>query len=192
MTPGWILGVIFFTTSVIGLFFLNREAGTRFGLCPFQAVTGMPCFLCGGTTASILLASGDPAAAFKTNPLVVVAISSFVLWTLLWLAFGIRAESTLPRPHQTVILVLCVALNWAYLMNRRKSGNEQGHYKGVMPPPPHGATMDPTKPTQRSNWASKTMFDGGKSSFLTKAQDSEAPASRSMPPSSHSTDSGPV
>lgn len=143
MTPGWILGVIFFAAAVVGLFFLNREAGTRFGLCPFRIVTGMPCFLCGGTTASILLASGDPAEAFRANPLVVVAIANLGLWTLLWLVLGIRAECTLPRPQQMSLVVLCVVLNWAYLMASKNTGSEPRQNEGVKPPLPHSIPTGP-------------------------------------------------
>ena len=42
-----------------------------------------------------------------------------------------------------------------------------------------------------SNCSSKTMFEPGKSMLRTYSADSVAPCSRSIPPSSHSTESGP-
>lgn len=119
MTPGWILGVIFFATAVLSLFALNRWGGTNFSLCPFRSLTGFPCFLCGGTTASIHLATGSPLAALSANPLVTIALTLFVLWSLLWLGFGLRAEPTLPKSILTSGLILCIAVNWAYLINQR-------------------------------------------------------------------------
>lgn len=119
MTPGWILGVIFFAAAVLSLFFLNRWGGTNFSLCPFRSVTGFPCFLCGGTTASIHLASGNPLAALSANPLVSVCVTLFAIWSLLWVGFGLRAELPLPRAMRISALILCIAVNWAYLISQR-------------------------------------------------------------------------
>jgi len=119
MTPGWILGVIFFAIAVLSLFALNRWGGTSFSLCPFRSLTGFPCFLCGGTTASVHLAAGNPLAALSANPLVTLTVTLFALWSLLWLGFGLRAELTLPKSMLTSGLILCVAVNWAYLISQR-------------------------------------------------------------------------
>lgn len=42
-------------------------------LCPFRALTGIPCVTCGGTRALRALAHGDLIAAFGWNPLVALA-----------------------------------------------------------------------------------------------------------------------
>lgn len=151
MTPGWILGVIFFAAAVLSLYFLNREAGTRFGLCPFRFVTGFPCFLCGGTTASVQLVSGAPAVAFASNPLVFTALSLFCLWSLLWLVLGIRMESTLPRSQQIVVVIFCVTINWAYLISREGPANKEGVNRKMFPHLPHTPLENGNPGPQRSN-----------------------------------------
>ena len=42
-------------------------------VCVFRLVTGLPCPTCGGTRATLGLASGDLALAFRYNPLVTLA-----------------------------------------------------------------------------------------------------------------------
>ena len=55
---------------------------TGFGLpCPFRAVTGWLCLICGGTHMAEALLRGDVAAAWAANPLLLV----------LAVAIGIRA-----------------------------------------------------------------------------------------------------
>jgi hypothetical protein len=67
----------------------------------------------------VLLASGKPLAAFKTNPLVAVGIPLAIAWALLWLVFGLRIVTTLPPPKQVAILLLLLCTNWAYLLSLR-------------------------------------------------------------------------
>jgi Protein of unknown function (DUF2752) len=53
-----------------------------YGHCPFLAVTGLPCPLCGGLRAVADLAHGQVRAALLSNALVVVlVIGSAVVWT---------------------------------------------------------------------------------------------------------------
>lgn len=59
--------------------------GRRLFLCPLRAVTGIPCPLCGGTTAAIDLARLDIPAALGANPLAVVGALLFVLAPVLLL-----------------------------------------------------------------------------------------------------------
>ena len=40
-------------------------------LCPFRALTGLPCPFCGGTTAAVKLGHLDALGALRTNPVVV-------------------------------------------------------------------------------------------------------------------------
>ena len=41
-------------------------------LCPFRAVTGLPCPFCGGTTAAVRLGRFDVLGALRANPVVVL------------------------------------------------------------------------------------------------------------------------
>ena len=41
-------------------------------LCPFRAITGIPCPFCGGTTAAVRIGHLDVLGALRANPVVVV------------------------------------------------------------------------------------------------------------------------
>lgn len=61
LTGGLALSALYATTG-LGL------------LCPFRALTGWQCPLCGGTRMGDALLHGDLAAAFAANPLALVAV----------------------------------------------------------------------------------------------------------------------
>jgi hypothetical protein len=62
------------------------------------------------------LFSGDPVGAFWINPLASLAIPAFAVWTILWLGFGRRLETTLKPAQVTAMILLTLAINWAYLL----------------------------------------------------------------------------
>ena len=71
----------------LGLGLSALYATTGLGVvCPFRAVTGWDCPLCGGTRMGSALLHGDIAAAFAFNPLALVLIAALgvvgVLWTV--------------------------------------------------------------------------------------------------------------
>ncbi len=119
MTPGWLLGALLYSASVISLYRLNSSAGTQFGLCFFHEVFELPCPLCGGTRTFIHLLHGDLAKAFSKNPLVAFALTLFAGWSLLWTILGLKLETTLT--HRTVLagLLFLLLVNWVYLLNAR-------------------------------------------------------------------------
>jgi predicted ABC-type sugar transport system permease subunit len=41
-------------------------------LCPFRALTGVPCPFCGGTTAAVKLGHFDALGALRANPVIVL------------------------------------------------------------------------------------------------------------------------
>lgn len=47
-------------------------------LCPFRALTGIPCPVCGSTTAAVHLGHLDVAGAMRANPFAVLAAFAFV------------------------------------------------------------------------------------------------------------------
>ena len=75
---------------------------TRFlSFCPFRAMTGAPCPLCGATTAFVRLLQGELKASLEANPLaysVTPAILSQLVYRTLkmrWPSFAWREEAVL-------------------------------------------------------------------------------------------------
>jgi hypothetical protein len=76
----WLVGYAAFGLSVATLY-----ATTGIGFpCPFRAVTGWECPLCGGTRLGAALLHGDVAAAFAFNPVVFVSLVLGVVVGTLW------------------------------------------------------------------------------------------------------------
>ena len=68
-------------------------------LCPMRMLTGVPCPLCGGTTAAIALGKGDMVQALRASPLAVVGAALFVLvQTYLQALMGTVSESLAAVP----------------------------------------------------------------------------------------------
>lgn len=62
-------------------------AATGFGLpCPFLALTGWQCPLCGATRMGAALLHLDPSAAFAANPLVLVVLGLLAVLAGVWVA----------------------------------------------------------------------------------------------------------
>lgn len=75
-------------------------------VCPLRAYTGVPCPLCGGTTAAVRLGSGDLLGALRAAPVVVLAAVAFVTAPL-----GVAARWwRLPAPRRVVLTVLALSL----------------------------------------------------------------------------------
>ena len=68
-----------------GLALSTLYATTGFGLpCPFRAITGWDCPLCGGTRMGSELLHGDVQAAFSSNPLALIGLLVIGLLGVLW------------------------------------------------------------------------------------------------------------
>lgn len=83
-------------------------------VCILRGTTGIPCPLCGGTTAFVRLGRGRPLAALAANPFVLlVALAVVVAPTGVW--------HRLARAHQrqvwTLVLVLTAA-SWLWQLGR--------------------------------------------------------------------------
>jgi Protein of unknown function (DUF2752) len=59
--------------AVAALALANLHApGRPATLCPFRALTGLPCPFCGGTTAAVKLGHFDLLGALRANPVIVL------------------------------------------------------------------------------------------------------------------------
>jgi Protein of unknown function (DUF2752) len=90
-------------------------------VCPFRALTGIPCATCGMTHAFVHLAHGEVSAAVAASPpRAVVAAGSWLLAA----ADGVRVALALPTPRlgpeapRRLVAAGLVALlaNWAFLV----------------------------------------------------------------------------
>ena len=106
------------------LFLTARAAGTpprHLPQCPFHALTGLPCPICGATRAGIHLAFGQIGQAFETNPLFTLFYLLLILWavhSILSLYFK-KLESLRLSPRfkpASKLLWVLVILNWVYLI----------------------------------------------------------------------------
>jgi hypothetical protein len=114
LTGGLALSVVF-TTTGLGL------------PCPFLAVTGWLCPLCGGTRMGGALLHGDLYSAFTANPLALVAVSVLAVLSVLWFVELLGGPALRPprpvvqrlqRVPVSVWLVLGAAVAVAYAVLR--------------------------------------------------------------------------
>ncbi|HZA06017.1 MAG TPA: DUF2752 domain-containing protein [Propionibacteriaceae bacterium] len=104
-------------------------ATTGVGLpCPFRALTGWDCPLCGGTRMGEALLHGDLGSAARANPVALVAVAVLALLTVLWTVEllggpAVRAPRPLARRLRRVpaaiwlVLGAAAALAYAVLRN---------------------------------------------------------------------------
>ena len=97
------LGVLAATAYVIARVHLPARPAT---LCPLRAVTGVPCPLCGGTTAVAELGRLDVAGALATAPVPLVAAATLVLAPLGPSRWWATAS---PQTHRRLVLGALVA-----------------------------------------------------------------------------------
>ena len=92
--------------------------------CPLRRFTGVPCPLCGMTTAAAALADGDLGASLAANPFLVVLAGGTLAMTALMVARlagrAAPARRWSPRADRAVTLVVTVAMavSWVVQLNR--------------------------------------------------------------------------
>ncbi len=90
-------------------------------VCPFRALTGIPCPTCGTTHAAVALLRGRIGAALAANPLATVAGIAFVAGGVLapvWAAARWpvpEMPTPLPRWVRAAIVAVLLA-GWVYLI----------------------------------------------------------------------------
>ena len=112
-----------------GLALSGVYATTGVGLtCPFRAVTGWDCPLCGGTRMGAALLHGDVLAAFLANPLALIGVVVLGILGVIW-AIQVAGGPTIrvPRamsdglrrlPRMTwVVVAVVVAVGYTLVRN---------------------------------------------------------------------------
>jgi hypothetical protein len=93
-------------------------------LCPLRMLTGVPCPLCGMTTAATGLASGDLGAALAANPFVLMLAGFTLVMAVLmaarvigWVAPPAQWPASRRRQSHWVVAGLAAA-SWAFQLHR--------------------------------------------------------------------------
>ena len=120
--PWWgaALVVLWAVFVALGLTFGDGEGGGLI-LCHFKRSTGRPCPSCGSSRGVLAALHGDFAEAWAWNPLVMSALGTLAVLTLLRLATGRRLEVELDRGARWLALALglaALAANWWWVWDR--------------------------------------------------------------------------
>lgn len=118
-TPGFCLGVLLYLAGIASLFFLGRHTGSDLTPCLLHQASGIPCPLCGGTTASFFLVTGRIRDALLANPLVTVAIPLAFTWLVLRLGFGVSVRPSFSPALFAGGIAGIVLIHWAYVLSTR-------------------------------------------------------------------------
>ena len=116
-TRGFFLGLLVYVATVLTAYFIGTRTSLDMTLCAMNRFLGVPCPLCGGTSASLALAGGRPSEAFFANPLVSVMLPVAGLWIITWVGLGYRAALAIPKPILLPLGLLLVVANWAYIIS---------------------------------------------------------------------------
>jgi len=125
--PERLWGLVLAGTALFGVGWLFSGMPTP--LCPFHAITGLPCPSCGMTRGIRCLLHGNFAAAFFFNPLGMTALMGIAVYVIY---AGVVVLGKQPRLRWEPIskrmallirtsLFFLVALNWIYLILREKA-----------------------------------------------------------------------
>jgi hypothetical protein len=89
-----------------------RVPGRPATVCPFRAITGIPCPFCGGTTAAVRIGRLDLLGALRANPIVVIGAVFVMALPLLTSAPAVVAfRAARPRvAKRTIIGALMLAI----------------------------------------------------------------------------------
>ena len=113
----------------IGLGLSALYATTGVGVvCPFRAVTGWDCPLCGGTRMGSALLHGDVATAFAFNPVALIGIAFLGVIGVLWVVeavggpvvrppAGVRQRLRSTTPTQRLVVFFAFGVLYTVLRN---------------------------------------------------------------------------
>lgn len=105
-------------SALAGLYLVNPSERTLFP-CPFRALTGLDCPLCGGLRMVHSALHGDLVAAADYNAL---ALMLLPVVAVLWLVWTWRVTRGRPStrgvtPQWTAVAIPCLLLAWAVMRN---------------------------------------------------------------------------
>ncbi|MFT3971673.1 MAG: DUF2752 domain-containing protein [Micropruina sp.] len=110
--------------GAVGLGLSGLAATTGLGIaCPWRALTGTLCPLCGGTHVGMALLRGDLAGAWAANQFVVGGVVVLVLLGLLWTIEALGGPAVRPprsmrgRPGLWWVVIGAVAVVFAAVRN---------------------------------------------------------------------------
>jgi hypothetical protein len=92
--------------------------------CPLRTLTGIPCPLCGMTTAATALASGDLGAALAANPFALLLAGFTLVMVVLMAARALgwapAAAQWAPSRRRQILWVAAVlaVASWAFQLHR--------------------------------------------------------------------------
>lgn len=91
-------------------------AATGVGIpCPFLALTGWECPLCGGTRMGAALLHGDLGAAYGHNPLALLALAVLGVLSLLWIVEALGGPALRPPARLRAAARRVGSLRWLVL-----------------------------------------------------------------------------
>jgi Protein of unknown function (DUF2752) len=99
-------GVLAAGAVALGALHLRHRPAT---MCPFRALTGLPCPFCGGTTSASRLGHGDLRGALAASPLAVVMLG---FWPLVSAISPPRWWRRRRLRITVIVLILIVAELW--------------------------------------------------------------------------------
>jgi len=113
------LGLAAAAALSVGVITLLQRVPVGLPGCPFHALTGLWCPLCGGTRAVAALASGDVVEALGLNAIVVLAAPVALLAWLRWTVGRARGRpiAFLEVSGRTITVVAAVLLLFAVVRN---------------------------------------------------------------------------
>ncbi len=110
--------------GAVGLGLSAVAATTGAGIaCPWRALTGTLCPLCGGTHVGIALLHGDLTGAWLANPFVVVGLAGLIVLGLLWTVEALGGPAVRPprslrgRPGLWWVVIGAIAVAFAVARN---------------------------------------------------------------------------
>ena len=98
--------------------------GLSVGACPFRALTGLPCFSCGGTRAFMALTRLEIVDAVVMNPMaallgtlaVAYVVHAMGVWLLGWHRWRPSVGDERARRALRFGAVAIILMNWTYLI----------------------------------------------------------------------------
>ena len=114
------LGLVVLGGAVVGFgaLLLRPPVHGAYPVCPWLALTGTDCPLCGGMRATESLLRGDVAAAADYNLLVTLALPLLLLGAVVAAALGRRAQPLVDAGFARPTLIAVVAVTTGFFVLR--------------------------------------------------------------------------